>query len=38
VSLPHFERLARKGIVFDQATTVAPLTLPRSGNALTQYR
>jgi arylsulfatase A-like enzyme len=27
VSLPHLERLAREGVVFDQATTVAPLTL-----------
>jgi len=28
VSLPHLERLAREGVVFDQATSVAPLTLP----------
>lgn len=27
VSMPHLERLAREGVVFDQATTVAPLTL-----------
>jgi arylsulfatase A-like enzyme len=27
VSLPNLERLAREGVVFDQATTVAPLTL-----------
>ena len=26
--MPHLERLAREGVVFDQATTVAPLTLP----------
>jgi arylsulfatase A-like enzyme len=28
VSLPHLERLAREGVVFDRATSVAPLTLP----------
>jgi arylsulfatase A-like enzyme len=28
VSMPHLERLAREGIVFDQASSVAPLTLP----------
>ena len=28
VSLPTLERLAREGVVFDQATSVAPLTLP----------
>jgi arylsulfatase A-like enzyme len=28
VSMPHFERLARTGIVFDRASSVAPLTLP----------
>ena len=28
VTLPHLERLAREGVVFDQATSVAPLTLP----------
>jgi choline-sulfatase len=27
-SMPAFERLAREGVVFDQATSVAPLTLP----------
>src|SRR5574339_241765 len=26
--MPALERLAREGVVFDQATTVAPLTLP----------
>ena len=26
--MPHLERLAREGVVFDQATSVAPLTLP----------
>ena len=28
VTLPHLDRLAREGVVFDQATSVAPLTLP----------
>ena len=28
VSLPHLERLAREGVILDQATSVAPLTLP----------
>ncbi|MGH9200602.1 MAG: alkaline phosphatase family protein, partial [Vicinamibacterales bacterium] len=28
VSMPHLDRLAREGVVFDQATSVAPLTLP----------
>ena len=27
-SMPHLDRLAREGVVFDQATSVAPLTLP----------
>jgi choline-sulfatase len=27
-AMPHLERLAREGVVFDQATSVAPLTLP----------
>src|SRR6187200_982306 len=35
VSLPHLERLAREGIVFDQATTVAPLTLPAHSSLFT---
>ena len=26
--MPHLDRLAREGVVFDQATSVAPLTLP----------
>jgi choline-sulfatase len=28
VTMPHLDRLAGEGVVFDQATTVAPLTLP----------
>jgi choline-sulfatase len=28
VSMPHLERLAGEGVVFDQASSVAPLTLP----------
>ena len=35
VSLPHLERLARDGVVFDQATTVAPLTLPAHTSLFT---
>ena len=35
VSLPHLERLAREGVVFDQATTVAPLTLPAHSSLFT---
>ena len=27
-AMPHLDRLAREGIVFDQATSPAPLTLP----------
>jgi hypothetical protein len=27
-AMPHLDRLARAGVVFDQATSVAPLTLP----------
>ena len=27
-AMPHLDRLAREGVVFDQATSVAPLTLP----------
>jgi choline-sulfatase len=30
-----FERLAREGVVFDQATTVAPLTLPAHASIMT---
>jgi choline-sulfatase len=35
ISLPHLERLAREGVVFDQATSVAPLTLPAHTTILT---
>ena len=35
ISLPHLERLAREGVVFDQATSVAPLTLPAHTSLLT---
>jgi choline-sulfatase len=35
VSLPHLERLAREGVVFDQATSVAPLTLPAHTSLFT---
>lgn len=35
VSLPHLERLAREGIVFDRATSVAPLTLPAHTSLFT---
>jgi arylsulfatase A-like enzyme len=35
VSLPHLERLAREGVAFDQATTVAPLTLPAHTSLFT---
>jgi arylsulfatase A-like enzyme len=35
VSLPHLERLARNGIVFDNATSVAPLTLPAHTSLFT---
>jgi arylsulfatase A-like enzyme len=38
VSLPHLERLAREGVVFDQATTVAPLTLPAHTSLFTGLR
>ena len=34
-TMPHLERLAREGVVFDQATTVAPLTLPAHVSLLT---
>ena len=33
--MPHLERLAREGVVFDQATSVAPLTLPAHSSLLT---
>ena len=35
VSLPSLERLAREGVVFDQATSVAPLTLPAHTSLFT---
>ena len=35
ISLPHLERLAREGVVFHQATSVAPLTLPAHTTLLT---
>ena len=34
-SMPAFERLGREGVVFDQATSVAPLTLPSHTSLLT---
>jgi arylsulfatase A-like enzyme len=35
VSMPALDRLAAEGIVFDQATTVAPLTLPAHTSLFT---
>ena len=35
VSLPAIERLAREGVVFDQASSVAPLTLPAHASLFT---
>ncbi|HEX2340615.1 MAG TPA: sulfatase [Vicinamibacterales bacterium] len=35
VSMPHLERLAREGVVFDRATSVAPLTLPAHSSIFT---
>lgn len=35
VSLPHLERLAGEGVVFDQATSVAPMTLPAHASLFT---
>ena len=35
VAMPALERLAREGVVFDQATTVAPLTLPAHTSLFT---
>ena len=35
VSLPHLERLAQEGVAFDQATSVAPLTLPAHTSLFT---
>lgn len=34
-SMPHLDRLAREGIVFDRAITVAPLTLPAHASLFT---
>lgn len=34
-SMPNLERLAREGVVFDQAGTVAPLTLPAHASLMT---
>ncbi len=35
VSLPHLERLAAEGVVFDRASSVAPLTLPAHTSLFT---
>ena len=35
VSLPHLERLAREGVVFDEATSPVPLTLPAHTSIFT---
>lgn len=35
VSLPHLERLAREGVVFERAVSVAPLTLPAHTSLFT---
>ena len=35
VSMPHLERLAREGVVFDRASSVAPLTLPAHTSLFT---
>lgn len=35
VRMPHLERLAAEGVVFDQALTVAPLTLPAHASLFT---
>ncbi|MEO5896724.1 MAG: sulfatase [Vicinamibacterales bacterium] len=34
-TMPHLDRLAREGVVFDQATSVAPLTLPAHASLFT---
>lgn len=36
-SMPHLERLAREGVVFDQAISVAPLTLPAHSSLFTGH-
>ena len=33
--MPHLDRLAREGVVFDQATSVGPLTLPAHASLFT---
>ena len=38
VSLPALERLAREGVVFDAATSVAPITLPAHTSLFTGLR
>jgi arylsulfatase A-like enzyme len=35
ISMPHLERLAREGVVFDRASSVAPLTLPAHTSLFT---
>jgi len=35
VTLPNIERIAREGVVFDQAASVAPLTLPAHASLFT---
>jgi arylsulfatase A-like enzyme len=35
VRMPHLERLAREGVLFNRALTVAPLTLPAHTSILT---
>jgi arylsulfatase A-like enzyme len=34
-AMPHLDRLAREGVVFDRAYTVAPLTLPAHASVMT---
>jgi len=35
VSMPHLDRLGREGVIFDQASSVAPLTLPAHTSLFT---
>jgi arylsulfatase A-like enzyme len=35
VPMPHLDRLAREGVVFDRASSVAPLTLPAHSSLFT---
>ena len=35
ISLPHLERLAREGVLFEQASTTVPLTLPAHASLFT---